>query len=124
MGAWQRQALRQFRPASLAQLAWSYAALVYPPGPLLEALAAAAIPRIALVGPPELANTAWSDAVLPRPAFRPLLDAIAAQSLASICEFDLQHISVTAWSVAVRALPHPPLLHAIAASSIRRLSDF
>jgi hypothetical protein len=64
-------------PQSLASTAWSFAKLRFKDAPLLNALASAALAKIAHFGPQELANTAWA---VSRMKLRdePLRDAIAS----------------------------------------------
>merc|ERR1712224_675212 len=75
----------------------------------------------------ELANTSWAFSAREWAASRPLLDAIAAQPLAMIRDaggnYPMQALATTAWACATLALHDEPLLEAIAAASLRRITQ-
>lgn len=94
-----------FVPQDLANTVWAYAVLCVKHGPLLEAIAGAALPRISSFNPQNLANSAWSFEEL---SFldQPLLHAISASAMRIIGEFDVQPLA----TLADRGdcLPHAP----------------
>ena len=84
---------------------------------LLEAIAAAAVPRLPEFVPQGLANTAWAYATAGHPA-PTLFKAIAAAAPSRLDDFKPQELANTAWAYAKSGHPAPELLDEIAASAV------
>lgn len=96
--------LPDFDRQGIANLAWAFAALLFPHPPLLDALADEAMARLSAPGadwaPQHLASTAWAFAKLSC-NHSPLMAAISASSRSTIGQFAPRGLSMTAWAVAV-----------------------
>lgn len=104
----------------ISNLSWALAKLGSYHFPLLKAISAQSISRIAELNRQELSVTAWSFATLGlRP--KPLLSAISAQARARITEFGMLEVSNTAWAYATLGLRVEPLMHAISVAARRLL---
>ena len=90
---------------------------------LLDAIAAASVPRLCDFNAQELANTAWAFATAGHAASA-LLDAIAAAAVPRLRDFRPQNLANTAWAFAAAGHAAPVLLDAIAAAAVPRLRDF
>eukprot|EP00746_Dinoflagellata_sp_MGD_P150034 gnl/MRDRNA2_/MRDRNA2_81981_c0_seq1.p1 gnl/MRDRNA2_/MRDRNA2_81981_c0~~gnl/MRDRNA2_/MRDRNA2_81981_c0_seq1.p1 ORF type:complete len:203 (-),score=20.28 gnl/MRDRNA2_/MRDRNA2_81981_c0_seq1:134-742(-) len=118
----------KFEPLSRSNLAWSVSPLKGKDIPLLEALAAAAIPPISAgsYATEYCSNIAWALSVCVS-ADVPALDSISAAALAN-----LKHTSVAdernfismPWALACLVVVHRPLFTSIAEQAIRTITEF
>lgn len=90
--------------------------------PLMNALAAVARPKIAVLHPQNLSNTVWAFATL-GVAHRPLFEAISPAVMEMIGEFDLQGLANTLWAFASLVLANAPLLSVIASASMPTVGE-
>ena len=118
-----RGGLISFEPQNLANTAWAFATAGQRAPVLLDAIAAAAVPRLRDFNPQGLANTAWAFATAGHLA-PALLDAIAVAAVPRLREFVPQNLANTAWAFATAGHAAPALLDAIAAAAVPRLRDF
>ena len=108
---------------SLTNTAYAFAKLGYAAPELLEAIAAAAVPRLNEFIPQGLANTAWAYATAGHAA-PTLFDAIAATAPPLLDEFKPQELANTAWAYAKAGHAAPALFDAVAAQVIPRVHQF
>eukprot|EP00747_Dinoflagellata_sp_TGD_P146703 gnl/TRDRNA2_/TRDRNA2_176725_c1_seq1.p1 gnl/TRDRNA2_/TRDRNA2_176725_c1~~gnl/TRDRNA2_/TRDRNA2_176725_c1_seq1.p1 ORF type:complete len:216 (-),score=25.38 gnl/TRDRNA2_/TRDRNA2_176725_c1_seq1:108-755(-) len=103
---------------NIANTAWSCSTLGWRDGPLLAALAALSIPRIAEFSSQDISNTAWAYARLLW-QHTPMLEALAAAAVHSLYTEECKplHVSNIAWSFSTLVVRDAPLCEAIAASS-------
>lgn len=118
----------EYKPLALKITAWAVAVLDVRHLPLLHSIAAASLATITAFHPQALANTAWAFSKL-HFAHPPLFHALAAAARAKITDspsndWTAQHLSITSWSVAQRKCVISPLWDALAAASIKIISDF
>merc|ERR1712032_1607271 len=104
-------------PQDLANTAWSLSRLYNEDGPLLAAIAAAALAKLRLApgsfSLQDLANTVWSCSRC-RIVSVPLLDAIAAAAIRPISAYRSQNLANTAWSfAAIQCRHNGALIYAI-----------
>jgi hypothetical protein len=118
-----RGGLSSFKPQALANTAWAFATADYAAPALLDAIAAAAVPRLRDFNPQNLANTAWAFATAGHAA-PALLDAIAGAAVPRLRDFNPQDLANTAWAFATADQRAPALLDAIAAAAVPRLREF
>ena len=118
-----REGMGSFKPQELANTAWAYAAAGHRAPALLDALAAAAVPRLHSFKPQDISSTAWAFAKAGHAALV-LLDAIAATAVPRLHEFNPQELANTAGAFAKAGHVAPVLLDAIAAVAVSRLHDF
>eukprot|EP00747_Dinoflagellata_sp_TGD_P131508 gnl/TRDRNA2_/TRDRNA2_174973_c1_seq3.p1 gnl/TRDRNA2_/TRDRNA2_174973_c1~~gnl/TRDRNA2_/TRDRNA2_174973_c1_seq3.p1 ORF type:complete len:163 (+),score=31.39 gnl/TRDRNA2_/TRDRNA2_174973_c1_seq3:115-603(+) len=106
------EASKDFFPQHLSNSPWAVAALMYCHDPLLDALAAASIPRISEFCPQALGATAWSMSTLS--LFNvPLRAALSKAAMRKMTEFQPEAIGGTAWSMAKISVQDMPLLNAL-----------
>ena len=118
-----REGLGSFKPQELGNTAWAFAAAGQRAPALLDALAAAALPRLRGFKPQHLSSTAWAFAKAGHTALV-LFDAIAAAAVPRLREFNPQELTSTAGAFAKAGHVAPVLLDAIAAVAVSQLHDF
>ena len=106
----------------LANLVWSFAKAQHEAPALLEAVAAAAAPRLREFKPQELSNLVWGFATA-RHAAPALLDAVAAEAAPRLREFNEQALSTTFWAYATAKHAAPALFDAMAAQVSARPAE-
>merc|ERR1712032_140162 len=115
-------------PQDLANTAWSLSRLYSEDGPLLAAIAAAALAKLRLApgsfSLQDLANTVWSVSRC-RIVSVPLLDAIAAAAIRTISAYGNQNLANIAWSfAAIRCRHGGALIHAISREADQRRHSY
>jgi len=127
-----------FSPQDLVTTAWSLALLIYLDAPLINAISSRSRPNISDFRPQHLALLSWSFAIL---CFRdqPLINAISAESIRKISEFGLpdltgtgiavdvghcQDLALPFWSFAALGIKDWPLMKALSAQSLPKMSEF
>lgn len=108
---------------TFANLAWAFAILVLPAGPLLNSISSASLPKLSSFDAQELANTAWAFSRLDF-VDKPLCDAISAASRNRLSDFVMQNLTNTAWAFAPLGFRNKPLMDAISAALLRNRSEF
>lgn len=98
----------ELEPRGLAQLAWSLSRLEADRGgPLLRAVAEAALPRLPLFAPRDLASTVWALAHCQQ-AHVPLFQAVSDAAVSRACEFNAQDLANTTWAFATVSFRDAP----------------
>ena len=97
---------------SLTNTAYAFAKLGYAAPELLEAIAAAAVPRLNEFIPQGLANTAWAFAKLQHDA-PALFDTIGDAAISRLDDFEDQGLSTTAWAFATAGHRHQRFFEAV-----------
>ena len=117
-----RCGLGSFNPQDLANTAWAFATAGHHAPALLDAITAAAAPRLRDFNSQGLANMAWAFAKAGHHA-PALLDAIATAAAPRLREFNPQNLANMAWAFATAGHHAPALLDAIATVVAPRLRD-
>lgn len=105
------------QPHNLANTAWVYATACHAAAALLDAIVAAAAPRMREFDPQALVNTALAF-IKAGHAAPTLLDAITAEAAPRLLAFDVQGLADTAWAYMAAGPAAPALLDAIAAEAV------
>lgn len=121
--AMERGGLGEFTPAHLAMVAWSFAAVLFRPTPLLEAIGDAVPNKMPQMNSQDITMIAWSYATLLAPERR-VFDCLAIAAKRTIGHFNPQDLSNTAWAFATAGEYKADMFDMIADEACSRPTDF
>lgn len=121
--AMQGPGLMDHTAAHFAMVSWSFAAVLFRPVPLLEAIGDQVTLRSEQLNSQDITMIAWSYATLLAPQRR-VFESLAAAAVRTIRAFNVQDLSNTAWAFATAGEYSINLLDAIAEESCSRPNDF
>mmetsp|Transcript_3647 Transcript_3647/g.13394 ORF Transcript_3647/g.13394 Transcript_3647/m.13394 type:complete len:867 (+) Transcript_3647:204-2804(+) len=115
--------MAEYTAAHLAMVAWSFAAVLYRPVPLLEVIGDAVPLKGEQMNSQDITMVAWSYATLLAPERR-VFDFLSAAAVRSIQNFNAQDLSNTAWAFATAGANATEMMNAIADEACSRPRDF